>query len=230
MTDEAVPAPDSAAQPAPAKTSADKAHGRLNAAAVILLVFGGISVLNTLAVMLWAVLGAAFRAGRQGTLMLQNGGGFPNDGRFGGGPAGGMPTVIGAPAGDWHALGFAFLAILIIGAAGAIIGGSQILAGFWILQRRTWGRVLGMVVSGMALIVLVTGFTATLVWAGAVAGPAMQESGRHFAEHARSAFTAVIGFGAIVWLILTAAYGWILFTLARHDEAFEPIGGPQPTA
>ena len=233
MTDEAVPTAasvaDSAAQPAPAKSSADKAHGRVNAAAVILLVFGGISALNTLAVMFWVVVAGAARAGRQGVVTFQTDGGFMNGGRpFTDGQGGGMPTVMGGAPADGHMLGFAFLALLIIGAAGAVIAGSQILAGVWILQRRAWGRLLGMVVSGMALVVLVVGLASALVWIGAWA-PAMADAPRHMGEHVRAAFGAIVGFGAIVTLVLMLAYGWILFILARHEEAFEPMGGPQPT-
>ena len=240
MTDDAVPAADSAdsaaaAPPAPAKSSADKARGRVNAAAVILLVFGGISALNTLAVMFWVVVAAAARAGRQGVVTFQTDGGFPNGGgfmnggnSFNGGPSGGMPTVIGAPAGDVNMLGFAFLALLIIAAAGVVIAGSQILSGVWILQRRPSGRLLGIVVSGMALVVLVMGLLSALVWIGAWA-PLMADAPRHMGEHVRGAFGAIVGFGAIVTLVLIAAYGWILIALARHEEAFEPMGGSQPT-
>lgn len=229
MTDETVPAAAPAAQPAPAKSPTDRAHGRLNAAAVILLVFGGISALNTLAVMFWVVVAGAARAGRQGVMTFQHDAGFMNGGQpFGGGQGPGVPTVIGGAPADAHLLGFAFLALLIIGAAGVVIAGSQILSGVWILQRRAWGRLLGMVVSGMALVILVMGLVSVLVWVGAWA-PVMADAPRHMGEHVRGALGAIVGFGALVTLVLIMAYGWVLFILARHEEAFEPMGGPQPT-
>ncbi len=230
MTNEAVPAAASAAQPAPAKSSADKAHGRVNAAAVILLVFGGISALNTLAVMFWVVVAAAARAGRQGVVTFQTDGGFMNGGRpFTDGQGGGMPTVIGGQPADAHMLGFAFLALLIIGAAGCG-------------HRRQPDPVRRLDPPAAGL--------------GSPPGHGRQRHGpgrpgrgpgvgagldrRLGAGHGRCArvtwastcarrFGAIVGFGAIMTLALMLAYGWILFILARHEEAFEPMGGPQPT-
>jgi len=206
----------------------------VNAAAVILLVFGGISALNTLLVMLMAVLAAAGRAGRMGGGMWQNAPGLQDGARPFDGPAGGMPMVIGPVAMDGSALGFAFLALLIIGAAGVVIAGSQIAAGVWILQRRAWGRILGIVVSSMALIVLVVGLIGTMAWAAAWAGSGLEDMPRqmggymtsHAGGHGRTLFGAVIGIGAIVDLALMVAYGWVLAILARHPEAFDEPGRP----
>jgi hypothetical protein len=86
----------------------------------------------------------------------------------------------------------------------------------------SWGRILGMVVSGTALAVWILGVLGTLVWVAAL--PDLSDFDRvpgWFAEWFRTMLTAGVGLGVLVSLVVSAAYGYVLWVLARADEVFD---------
>lgn len=174
----------------------------LTAAAVVLLTFGALAGLGTALTLLAALLAGARRFTFYGDPGMM-GGHWAGDG----GPAG------------W--VGFLFVALL--AALGAAITGGHVLAGWAILQRRSWGRILGLVVSGTALVVLVVGLLSTLVWA-VVGMPTMGDLGGGMGDYYRyydSMMGATVAIGTIVSLGLIAGYGFVLWVLARHGDALE---------
>jgi hypothetical protein len=174
------------------------------AAALILLVFGTLSALGSALALLWSLL----VLGRMGMGFMRF-----NDGFGGGGFGGGF----GGPPG-WTSLLFLFVAV---GLAVAVAGG-HLAAGWGVLQRQSWGRVLGLVVSGAALVILVLGVIGTLAWVAVL--PDFRELDRipeWFTNWVRGAMTAGVTIGVLVSLAAAAAYGFVLIVLARADEVFD---------
>jgi hypothetical protein len=184
--------------PAKTRPAGDRPRlpGNVTASAIILLVFGTLSALGSAIGVLWSLV-----------VMVRMGMGFDRFGdRFDGG------------GGGWA--GFLFFA-LAVAIAGAVAGG-HLAAGWAVLQRLAWGRILGMVVSGAALAVLVLGVLGALVWVAAL--PDLREIDRvpeWFADWFRTMMTAGVGFGVLVSLVVGAAYGYVLWVLARADEVFD---------
>ncbi len=172
--------------------------GRVTAAGIILLVFGTLSALGSALGLLWTLL----IAGRMSMGFDRFDDGF----RGGGGGAG------------WAAFLFFVVALAIAFA----VAGSQLAAGWGVLQRQAWGRILGLVVSGAALVLVILGMLGTLVWVATL--PDFREFDRvpeWITNWFRSAMTAGVGFGVLVSLVVAAAYGYVLSVLARADEVFD---------
>jgi hypothetical protein len=178
--------------------------GRVTAAALVLLVFGTLSALSSALALLWSLL----VIGRMGMGFMRFSDGFGGGG-FGGG--------FGGPAG-WTSLLFIFVAV----ALAVAVAGGHLAAGWGILQRQSWGRVLGLVVSGVGLVVLVLGVLGTLTWVAIL--PDFREFDRipeWFSNWVRSAMTAGVTIGVLVSLAAGAAYAFVLVVLARADEVFD---------
>jgi hypothetical protein len=182
--------------------------GNVTAAAIILLVFGTLSALSSALALLWSLL----FLGRMGMGFDRFGGeGF--NGGFGGGFNGGF---------GGGAAGVGFLFFIVAVALAAAVAGGHLAAGWAVLQRLSWGRILGMVVAGAALAVLVLGMLGTLVWVAAL--PDLSQFDRvpdWFADWFRTMLTAGVGIGVLVSLVVSAAYGYVLWVLARADEVFD---------
>ncbi len=176
----------------------------VSVAAVMLLVFGALSGLASLLLLLAASLAGM----RQMTV-------YGDPGMMGG-PAG-VPW--GMDGGHGAFMGLLFLVLLAL--LGAAVTGSQVAAGWGILQRKHWGRLLGVVVSATALVVLVVGLAGTLVWAAAGPSPEFGDLPRRMAMHYRSAMGATLALGAIVSLAFIAGYGFVLWVLARSGDTLE---------
>jgi hypothetical protein len=176
--------------------------GRVTAAALVLLIFGTLSAFGSALGVLWWLLVLA----RMGMGFGRFGGPF-NDGFGGGFGAGGL-------------FGFLFIALAV--ALAVAVAGGHIAAGWGILQRLPWARVLGLVVSGVGLVVFVMGILGTLVWVGTL--PDFREFDRipeWLTTWARDVMTAGITLGVIVGLVVAGAYAFVLVVLARADEAFD---------
>jgi hypothetical protein len=188
----------------PPAASSPRLPGNVTAAAIILLIFGTLSALGSALGLLWSLLFMS----RMGMGFDRFGGGGFNDG-FNGGFGGG-------------AAGFGLLFFLVAAALGAAVAGGHLAAGWAVLQRMSWGRILGMVVSGTALAVWILGVLGTLVWVAAL--PDLSDFDRvpgWFAEWFRTMLTAGVGLGVLVSLVVSAAYGYVLWVLARADEVFD---------
>jgi hypothetical protein len=183
--------------PPPAAGPPPRLPGSVSAAAILLLIFGSLAALGTAMSLLAAV---AFSFRRFGPAF---------DG-FGGG---------GFDGGGMSAMGFApFLVTLALGGA---VAAAHLAAGVGILQRLAWGRILGMVVSGAALIVVGLSLAASIIWV--VALPDFREigDGRVWMDWIRNLMTWTIAVGIVVGALLIAAYAFIVWVLARADEVFE---------
>lgn len=200
MSDEEIAAVS--AEPAAAPVKPAPLPGRVTAAGVILLVFGTLSALSSALALLWSLL-VMTRMG-MGFVRFNDGpGGFGGDG-FGGG--------VGWP-------GILFIALAV--AVAVAVAGGHLAAGWGVLQRFAWARLLGMVVSGTALVIIVLGVLGTLVWVATF--PDLREFERipeWFADWARTMVTAGVSIGVLVSLFASAAYGFVLWVLARADEDF----------
>jgi hypothetical protein len=173
----------------------------VTAAAVILLVFGTLAAFGAALSLLWSLF-----------VMNRMGMGFmPMFDR--------QPGFMGFHGGQ---LGFGFSGFLfvVLGLAiGAAVAGGHIAAGWAILQRIAWGRILGMVVAGAALAVLIVGVLGTLVWVAAL--PDFGDFVRvpeWWSQWIRSLITAGVGFGVVVSLVVGAAYAYVLVVLARAGD------------
>jgi hypothetical protein len=174
----------------------------VTAAAVILLVFGTLAAFGSALTLLWSLLAM----GRFGMFM----GDFPMNGPMG--------WRMGFDGGHWGGALFVIVAVLFAIA----VSGSHIAAGWATLQGLSWGRILGMVVSAVALVVLVLGVVGTLTWVAIL--PDFRELDRipeWFTTWFRSAMTAGATIGVLVSLAAGAAYGYVLVVLARSDEVFD---------
>ncbi|HJT63145.1 MAG TPA: hypothetical protein VJ839_00040 [Candidatus Limnocylindria bacterium] len=49
-------------------------------------------------------------------------------------------------------------------ALAATVAGAHLATGWGVLQRRSWGRILGLVVNGTALAILILGVLGTMAW------------------------------------------------------------------
>jgi hypothetical protein len=174
----------------------------VTAAALVLLVFGALSALGSALGVLWWLL-----------VLARMGMGFGRDGGgFGGAGGGGF-------------FGILFIA-LAVGLAVAVAGG-HLAAGWGVLQRLSWARVLGLVVSGVGLVVFVVGILATMVWVGTL--PDFRESDRipeWFTNWIRDAMTAGVTMGVVIGLVVAAAYAFVLVVLARADDVFDRGSSP----
>jgi hypothetical protein len=199
MTD--APLPDTSP---PAASSPPRLPGRVTAAALVLLVFGTLSALGSALGVLWWLL------------VLARMGGFGRfDDRFGDG--------FGAGFGSSGLFGFLFIALAV--ALAVAVAGGHLAAGWGILQRFQWARVVGLVVSGVGLLVFVVGILGSLVWVGTL--PDFREFDRipeWLTTWARDFMTAGFGLGVVVGLAVAAAYAFVLVVLARADEVFDEVG------
>jgi roadblock/LC7 domain-containing protein len=180
--------------------------GNITAAAVILLIFGALGGVSTMLALL-AVLLAGTR-------------------RF---VPFGDPGMMG---GQWvtdggHAAGMLVVFMVLLALLGAALTGAHVAAGWAILQRHRWARVLGLVVSGAALVVLVIGLASMFVWAMVDQPPGFVDYGRRMGDYYHSMMGPMLAFGTIITLGLIAAYGFVLWVLARHGDALDQ--GPRST-
>jgi hypothetical protein len=168
---------------------------------VILLVFGTLAAFGAALSLLWSLF-----------VMNRMGMGFmPMFDRH--------PGFMGFDGGQFG-VGFSGLLFVVLGLAiGAAVAGGHIAAGWAILQRIAWGRILGMVVAGAALAVLAVGVLGTLVWVAAL--PDFGDFARvpeWWSQWIRSLITAGVGFGVVVSLVVAAAYAYVLVVLARAGD------------
>lgn len=165
--------------------------GNITAAAVVLLVFGALAGLGTVLTLL-----ATLASGARDFNLAE----FPRDFR-------------GVMGGAWIGLLF----VLLLAMLGAAVTAGHVVAGWAILQRYSWGRILGLVVSGAALVVLVIGLASMIIWA-TVDMPPDGDFPRRMGEYYRSMASATTALGAFVAILLMAAYGFVLWVLARYGD------------
>ncbi len=193
-----IPAPDIPPPVIPASEPAARLPGNITAAAVVLLVFGALGGVSTVLSLLAFLLGGT--------------------GRF---TPYGDPGMMGrqwvADGGQTAWMGLLFVALLAF--LGAALTAAHVAAGWAILQRHRWARVLGLVVSGAALVALVVGLASILVWTTVAMPPGFIDYGRRMVVDYHSVTGAVVALGTIITLGLIAAYGFVLWVLARHGEA-----------
>jgi hypothetical protein len=130
-----------------------------------------------------------------------------------------MRGLDGGPA-AWT--GFALFGVLLV--VGAAVAGGHIVAGWAILRRLAWGRILGMVVSGVGIAAVVLGVASTLIWVGTLPDFSEFERGGRdgiWIEWFQSLMTAGIAFSTVVSIVAGVAYAYILVALAGHEEAFD---------
>lgn len=224
MTDE-LPEGDAAPDPAPAPPTPEasapaKLPDSVSAAAVLLLIFGVLAAFGTALALLATVSSGMRRFAYAGPELLRAPMRGPVDGPMNGqfgDPTVGMYLV---PDGG-HVFFLGLLFVVLVGMLGAAIAGAHAAAGLAILQRRSWGRLLGMTGSGAALIVLVMGLISTLLWTSVVTPLGLDDMPRHMGGNYRSVTTAVIGFGMVATLLMITAYAFILGVLARHGDDFD---------
>ncbi|MDP9468746.1 MAG: hypothetical protein M3P32_08430 [Chloroflexota bacterium] len=192
----------------PPQQPAARLPGNVTAAAVVLLVGGALAGVGTVLALLAALLAGTRRFDMYGDPgMMQN-------------PMSGQWVTDGGHA-AW--MGLVFVALLAL--LGAAITGAHVAAGWLILQRHQWARVLGLVVSGAALVVLVVGLASMLVWATVDVPPGFEDFPRRMGDYYHSVMGATVALGTIISLGLIAAYGFVLWVLARHGDAIDQ--GPQ---
>jgi hypothetical protein len=124
----------------------------------------------------------------------------------------------GFDTGFWF-MGMASVAVMAI--VGAAVTAGHIAAGVAILQRRSWARILGMVISGAALVVLVLGLGATLTAAVVPTPPFHDPMGGQWDDYYAATMAATLAFGTAVVVFVGAAYGYVLWVLARRGDVFE---------
>jgi hypothetical protein len=170
-------------------------------------VFGALSALGSALGVLWWLL-----------VLARMGGGFGRfDDRFG--------EAFGGGFGASGFFGFLFIALAV--ALAVAIAGGHLAAGWGVLQRLPWARVLGLVVSGVGLVVFVMGTLGTLVWVGTL--PDFREFDRipeWLTTWFRDVMTAGVTLGVIVGLVVAGAYAFVLVVLARADEVFDRGSSP----
>ena len=206
-TNPAVPNPNLPPEPAPRGPAGPRPPlpGTVTAAAIILLVFGTIAAFGSALFLLGSLSMRRFMPM------------FDPD--FG---SGYMP---GFDGGQFWFVGIATFGVAVL--IGAAIAGGHIAAGWAILQRLGWGRILGMVVSGVALVVGVLGVAGTLIWASAIqslpdyVGPGWMGGGGHMMDWYRGVMTSGVAFGVVASIAVAAAYVFVLVVLARHGEIFD---------
>lgn len=167
-----------------------KLPGNVTAAAVLLLIFGTLAGIGT-AMSLLATLAFSVRR-------------FGFDDGFGRFDGGGM--FMG------------FTPVLVTLVLGAAISSGHLAAGIGILQRQPWGRILGMVVSGAALVVVSLSLAASVIWIVVLPDFSNVGDGRMWIDWIRALMTWTVAVGVVVGVLLIAAYGFVLWVLARADE------------
>lgn len=187
---------------APAPRPAAVLPGNLTAAALVLLVFGTLAGLGTVLTVLAALLAGAGRFTMYGNPGMM-------DGRLVG------PWM----ADGGHGLFMWLLFVGLLAALGATVTGAHVAAGWGILQRRPWARIVGLVVSGTALVLLAVGLAWALVWAAAGTPPGFDDHPRRMADYHQPAMGAMVALGAVITLLAMAAYGFVLWVLARRGDA-----------
>lgn len=193
----------------PVPPAAEQLPGSVTAAGVLLLIFGTLAGLGT-AFMVFTML--MFTAIPFGSIPPMN-------------------CMPGAPFCDFSAdrsfgfdTGFWFMGMASVGLmaiVGAAVTGGHIAAGVAILQRRAWARILGMVISGAALVVLVLGLGTTLTAAIVPTPPFGDPMGGQWDDYYAATMAATLAFGTVVVVFVGAAYGYVLWVLARRGDVFE---------
>ena len=180
----------------------------MTSAAVVLLVFGTLAAFGSAMTLLWSLFAMRwFGMWFDGGVMVPR-----------------MDPVTGGHMGfDGGSMGWAGFAsfglMLLVGVA---ISGGHLAAGWAILQRLEWGRILGMVVSGVALVVLVLGVAGMLVWWSAIPDfSAFDGQSGYWVDWYRSMLSSAVAFGAVVSLAVGLLYGFVLWTLARAGDVFD---------
>lgn len=113
-----------------------------------------------------------------------------------------------------------FVSVGLMAALGAGITGAHIAAGIAILQRREWGRILGMVVSGAALVLVFLAAGASLP-SMLILPPSDSGMGNGWDQYYAATTAVSAAFGIIVAVLAIIGYGFVLWTLARRGEVFE---------
>lgn len=216
-----------AASPAPAEVVSEPPPpppsglpGSVTAAAVLLLIFGTLAGLGTAFMVLMMLTFAAIPMGP----MMSDPSLSALD------PCYGVTLPDGSNSCAWATHDYSgwssgtaywsmgLLSVALMAVVGAAVTGGHIAAGVAILQRQNWGRILGMVVSGAALVVLVLVVGSMLVTA-AVPMPGF-ENIRYSHMYFGPMMTASIVFSGLVAVALVAAYGFVLWVLARRGDVF----------
>ena len=177
--------------------------GSVTAAAIVLLVYGTIAAFGALLALLWSMSVPTF-------MPMVDGGFFdrmPGPGMMGGFDGRGF----------WW-MGIASVGVMVV--LGAAVAGGHIAAGWAILQRLAWGRILGMVVAGVGLVVLLVGVAGTLVWVSNFQDLDRYVD-RHMMDWFRGLIASSVAFGTVLSVAVGFGYAFVLWVLGRHEEAFD---------
>jgi len=181
--------------------------GSVTAAAVVLLIYGVLGSLATLLMLLASVLFA----------QLPNM--MPSDSYF----YRGYPGFSEESFSAMMTMGVAFMVAFAV--VGALLAAAHLAAGIGVLKRRSWARILGLVVSGLAVVVL-------LLWlAGAVLSMSMPFPDSFgtvpgFDEQwYRSMQATMLGFGIGFTALIAAPYVLVIAVLIRRGDVFERATG-----
>lgn len=206
----AAPPPAAPVEPAePIPQPPAKLPGSVTAAAVLLLIFGTLAGLATAFMVFTLLMFTAIPFGPIPPIDCVPGDracDFPMDPSFG------------------LDAGFAFMgvaSVAVMAIVGVAVTAGHIAAGIAILQRQGWARILGMVVSGAAVIVLVLSLGTTLM-AALVPMPSFEDPmGAKWDQYYATTMAATLAFGTVVAVFVGAAYTYVLWVLARRGDVFE---------
>lgn len=108
--------------------------------------------------------------------------------------------------------------IVVFAIIALLMAGAHLVGGIGILRRRTWGRITGLVLSFLAVLILVIGIVSTIVTLGQPV-PFPETVGFDEEQLEQMAWS-----GAVVSLIITAifiaAYAFVAIILLRRGDAF----------
>lgn len=180
--------------------------GSVTTAAVILLVFGTLAGLGALLTLFGIVLFSAMPGGSYG---------FPVDANQVRWP--GWTGFQDTAAMVWMGLTF----IVLFAALAAAVAGGHIAAGIAILKRRGWGRILGLVVSGVAVVVLLLGMAGSFMTAAVPLPPGFEDIPGYTRDYYRSMMAASVVFGVVFLGLVLVAYLYVILVLARRGDVFD---------
>ena len=175
--------------------------GSVTAAAVILLIYGVLGSLATLLMLLTVVLFA----------QLPNM--MPSD-YF----SRGYPGFNEESFGAMMTMGVVFMVAFAV--VGALLAAAHVAAGIGVLKRRGWARILGLVVSGLAVVVLILWLAGSVI---SMSMPFPNSFGTvpGFDEQwYRSMQATMLGFGIGFTALIAAPYVFVIAVLIRRGDVF----------
>ena len=181
--------------------------GTVTAAAVILLIYGALGSLATIFMLLAVVLFAQLPNMMPSDAYLYPGYRGFNEESFRSVMTMGLVCMVG------------------IAVVGALLAAAHLAAGIGVLKRRSWARILGLVVSGVAVVVLLL-WLASAVFSISMPFPDSFGTVPGFDEQwYRSMRATMLGFGIGFTALIGAPYIFVMAVLIRRGDVFERASG-----